>query len=197
MQRRARNFWQPRALAKSFWRRTAGQLLDLEGEAAVCVRGERGRALQGCVSMRGSGGLWKWKNGLKSHGGSRRGFVLTHEWMIRRVTTRYMYRGTSPIINRDSEIGWVFLKTIRNFPNNGWGFFKIQGKCRLQNASFLSEPFHMGKVPLKGHPPAGAHCRGTSLTRNSAPLGPCSRNMPRVLRFSWGGGLFLMSEVPR
>ena len=33
-----------------------------------------------------------------------------------------------------------------------------------------------------------------SLIRNGAPLGPYSRTMPRALRWSWGGGLFLMSE---
>ena len=38
--------------------------------------------------------------------------------------------------------------------------------------------------------------RGTSLIRNCAPLGPYSRNMPRALWWSWGGGLFLISEVP-
>ena len=38
--------------------------------------------------------------------------------------------------------------------------------------------------------------RGTSITRKSAPLGPYSRNMPRVLWRPSGGGLFLMSEVP-
>ena len=38
--------------------------------------------------------------------------------------------------------------------------------------------------------------RGTSLIRNSTPLEPYSRNMPRALRWSQGGGLFLMSEVP-
>ena len=32
--------------------------------------------------------------------------------------------------------------------------------------------------------------------RNSAPLGPYSRTMPRALRWSWGGGQFLMSEAP-
>ena len=37
--------------------------------------------------------------------------------------------------------------------------------------------------------------RGTSLIRNSAPLGPYSRTIPRVLWWSQGGGLFLMSEV--
>ena len=36
----------------------------------------------------------------------------------------------------------------------------------------------------------------TSLTRNSADLGPYSRAMPRTLWCSWGGGLFLMGEVP-
>ena len=38
--------------------------------------------------------------------------------------------------------------------------------------------------------------RETSLIRNSAPLGPYSRTMPRALWWSLGGGLFLMSEVP-
>ena len=38
--------------------------------------------------------------------------------------------------------------------------------------------------------------RGTSLIRNSAPLGPYSRTMPRALWWSYGGGRFLMSEVP-
>jgi len=38
--------------------------------------------------------------------------------------------------------------------------------------------------------------RGTSLIRNSAPQGPYSRNMHRVLWWSWGGELFRMREVP-
>ena len=37
---------------------------------------------------------------------------------------------------------------------------------------------------------------GTSLIRNRHPLGPYGRIMPRALRGSWGGGHFLMSEVP-
>jgi hypothetical protein len=37
--------------------------------------------------------------------------------------------------------------------------------------------------------------QGTSLIRESAPLGPGSRTMPRALWWSWGGALFLMSEV--
>ena len=37
--------------------------------------------------------------------------------------------------------------------------------------------------------------RGTLLIRNSAPLGPYSRPMPRVLGGSQGGGRFLMGEV--
>ena len=38
--------------------------------------------------------------------------------------------------------------------------------------------------------------RGTSLISNSPPLGPYSRTMPRALWWSWGGGVFLMNEVP-
>ena len=37
---------------------------------------------------------------------------------------------------------------------------------------------------------------GTSLIRNSAPLAPYSRNMPRALWWSWGRRLFLTIEVP-
>ena len=37
---------------------------------------------------------------------------------------------------------------------------------------------------------------GPSLIRNSSPLGPYSRYMPRALKWSEGVGLFLMSEVP-
>ena len=40
-----------------------------------------------------------------------------------------------------------------------------------------------------------AEYRDTSLMRDSAPLGPYSRNMPRALWWSYGVGLFLMSEV--
>ena len=36
----------------------------------------------------------------------------------------------------------------------------------------------------------------TLLIRNCFLLGPYSRAMPRTLRWSWGGGQFLMSEVP-
>jgi len=38
--------------------------------------------------------------------------------------------------------------------------------------------------------------RGTSLIRNTPLLGTCSRTIPRVLWWSSGGGLFLMSKVP-
>ena len=38
--------------------------------------------------------------------------------------------------------------------------------------------------------------RGASLIRNSAPPGPYSKTMPRALWWSYGGLLFLMSEVP-
>ena len=38
--------------------------------------------------------------------------------------------------------------------------------------------------------------RGNSLVRNSNPLGPYSKTMPRDLQGVLGGGLFLMNEVP-
>ena len=38
--------------------------------------------------------------------------------------------------------------------------------------------------------------RGTSLMRNTPPAGLYSSPMPSDLRWSQGGGLFLMSEVP-
>ena len=38
--------------------------------------------------------------------------------------------------------------------------------------------------------------RGTSLIRNCNSLGPYSRPIPRALRRSWGGGRFLIREVP-
>ena len=40
-------------------------------------------------------------------------------------------------------------------------------------------------------------CRGTSLIRISAPVGPYSRTMPRTLQWSWGrGGCFLFLRYP-
>ena len=38
--------------------------------------------------------------------------------------------------------------------------------------------------------------RGTSLIRNNPLLGPYSRSMSRAIWWPWGGGVFLMSEVP-
>ena len=38
--------------------------------------------------------------------------------------------------------------------------------------------------------------RGTSRIRNSAPLGPYKRTKPKALRWSQGGRLSFMSEVP-
>jgi hypothetical protein len=38
--------------------------------------------------------------------------------------------------------------------------------------------------------------RGTSIIKNSASLGPYSRNMPMATWWPYGGELFLMSEMP-
>ena len=60
---------------------------------------------------------------------------------------------------------------------------------QVRGAQVMSETLHP-----KAHTPN--LYRVTSLIRNSDPLGPYSRTMPRALRWSWGRGLFLMSEVP-
>jgi len=44
--------------------------------------------------------------------------------------------------------------------------------------------------------PGGKYYRGTFLIRKRHPIGPYSRPVPRALWWSWGGGPFLMSEVP-
>ena len=48
----------------------------------------------------------------------------------------------------------------------------------------------------RGTPVGSRVYRGTSLIRKRTPLGPYPRPMPRVLGRSWGGGDFLMGEVP-
>jgi len=42
---------------------------------------------------------------------------------------------------------------------------------------------------------AAGRALGASRMRSSAPLEPYSRNVPRALRWSYGGGLFLTSEA--
>jgi len=58
-----------------------------------------------------------------------------------------------------------------------------------------ADRFRFGVLPE----PRGVHSgwyRGTSLIRNRSPLGPYSSHMHRDLWWSYGGGRFLMSEVP-
>jgi len=49
---------------------------------------------------------------------------------------------------------------------------------------------------LEGVAATSLSYRGTLLIRNCLLLGPYSRPMLRALRKSWGGGQFLISEVP-
>jgi len=58
--------------------------------------------------------------------------------------------------------------------------------------------YSLGKARLGTDRPASGQIkyRGTSLIRKRTPLGPYRRPMPRVLGGSWGGGRFLMGEVP-
>jgi len=57
-------------------------------------------------------------------------------------------------------------------------------------------PKATGTPVLIGHVACGMQYRGTSLIRNRHSVGPYSRTMLRLLWRSWGGGQFLMSEVP-
>jgi len=57
-----------------------------------------------------------------------------------------------------------------------------------------AKPKENWTVSLQVHTPRprSLSCyRGTSLTRNSAPTGNCSRTMPRVIWLPWGDGCFL------
>ena len=51
-------------------------------------------------------------------------------------------------------------------------------------------------VSFKRGTPASDAYRGTSLMSKRTPLGPYRRPMPRVLGGSYGGGRFLVAEVP-
>ena len=43
---------------------------------------------------------------------------------------------------------------------------------------------------------AALWCQLNPLIRNSLPPGPCSRPMPRALRWSWGGSSFFWARYP-
>ena len=83
-------------------------------------------------------------------------------------------RGTSPIRKRTCvdgarELGFCHPIALR-----------IPHLCGAPHVSFVCH----------------VNYRGTSLIRNAPLLGPYSRTIPRVAWWSYGGGLFLMSEVP-
>ena len=61
----------------------------------------------------------------------------------------------------------------------------------LMIASRDTCPCSLGSEPSRPH---GLY-RGTSLIRNSAPLGPYSRTMLRALWWYWGEGLSFMSAI--
>ena len=54
---------------------------------------------------------------------------------------------------------------------------------------------HSRGATLECAPSDFTEVQGYFANENSAPLGPYSRNVPRALWWSWGGGLFLMSEL--
>ena len=60
-------------------------------------------------------------------------------------------------------------------------------------ASIISGPWHWFCKKDRAHE---ARYGATPLTRNAPLLRPYSRTLPRVMQWSYGGGLFFMSEVP-
>ena len=59
-----------------------------------------------------------------------------------------------------------------------------------------SPPFQNTALPHLSDPSPPKGYRGASLIRNRLLLGPYSSPVPRGLGWSWGGGRFLMGEVP-
>jgi len=90
------------------------------------------------------------------------------------------------------------LKVLCSLPAN------LSRCCVLSSlGSGLAPPRETMKVhePYSRDSGAEAQCpgggyRGTSFIRNTPLLGPYSKTLPRVLRWSKGAGRFLMSEVP-
>ena len=76
-----------------------------------------------------------------------------------------------------------------------YGF--LESKAHLRIVRFLKIwptiriMWSEGKPAPTAPPPSKVPYRGTSLIRNSAPLGPYRRTMRRVLGWSYGDGAFL------
>ena len=73
------------------------------------------------------------------------------------------------------------------------------GTSLIRNCLLLGPTMVLGEVQflMSGTPVEAVLCRGTSLMRNSGRLGGTYRRiMPRALWRPYGGGLFLMIEVP-
>ena len=84
----------------------------------------------------------------------------------------------------------------KNFdPKNGSGQDQHLALVILCLLTFLEFPKEIVEDALFHRRACSPH-RGTSLRRSTPLLGPYSRTIPRVLRWSQGEGWFLMSEVP-
>ena len=71
----------------------------------------------------------------------------------------------------------------------------IEVSLRVRQAALMVAEFCGGSVlVVQDH--NGGEYRVTLPIRNCLPLGSYSRPMPRALRWSKGGGQFLMSDVP-
>ena len=78
-----------------------------------------------------------------------------------------------------------------------WGTSLVRSTCR--RTSLVRNPCRRTSLvrnPYKRNSLVRNPYMRISLVRNCLLLGPCSRTIPRALWWSWGGGLFLMSDVP-
>jgi hypothetical protein len=65
-----------------------------------------------------------------------------------------------------------------------------------QSVLFHTQASRLSSEDGHSAPPVVSLYKGTSLIRKRYLLGPSSRPVPKILGRSWGGGRFLMSEVP-
>ena len=74
-------------------------------------------------------------------------------------------------------MNWDGPASGRRGPASGWG---------VQGNGVKAPTLHCSSVPSRA---------GVPRIRNCHPVEPFSKTMPGLLRWSWGGGQFLMSEV--
>jgi len=100
-----------------------------------------------------------------------------------------------PQIKKEAEKQGLAQDRIRfgtTLPKKVFFFILVTGPRRSLDLKLSDTRVY--EPPQRSVAIAGSRC--TSLIRNSGRLGPYSRTMLMALWQSWGGGQFLMSEVP-